>query len=268
MRNLTLLSIFIFSINTFGQNFPGTEIQLLIGKELKVTEMSEPLQSLGYQGFFTDEKLKKIFSQNSIFQSKYNSLVGKIFKVISYEPYIDKLGSNKFKLKIENTETGIIFFDYDPRLEFLFRFEVIGGINFPEGFFCKDIEETKDKFTGEVSYSSPYLEGISFIKVKKEGTEKIYLSIQEAGATINFNIKGVILLLENGFRIEKPDAVLDVKLSSIGTGYIYSAFIELNSDDIKLLTINKITDDRLYIYDGTISKGERIREYLKCIINK
>lgn len=51
MRNLTLLSILIFSINAFGQDFPGTDIQLLIGKELKVTEMSEPLQSLGYQGF-------------------------------------------------------------------------------------------------------------------------------------------------------------------------------------------------------------------------
>jgi hypothetical protein len=258
------------SLNTFGQDFPGKDVQLLVGRELKVKELAESLQKYGYNGFFIDEKLNKKYACCESYNSKYNYLAGKIFKVISYEPYTDIIGSDKFKLKLENSEIGIIFFDYDPRYKHSFPFEVVGGLDFPEGFFCNDIEESKDKFTNEITYRSPESEGISIIKVKAGVKVNTYLSIRVGGSTVNVKEKGVILLLDNKLKITKPDAELDVDVntSKYGSGYIYSAFIDLNINDIKLLTQNKITDVRLYIYDNDITDGKKISEYLKCIIKK
>lgn len=264
MKKMILLGILFLSLKAFGQDFPGKDIQLLMGKELKVIKIPESL----YERFYSDDKLKKKLSirQNNIPKSEY--LVGKIFTLISYEPYNDNLGSEKFKIKIENSETGIIYYDYDPSLELFFPFEVIGGLDYPDGFFCKDIKESKDKFTDEIKYSSSESDGISFSRIKKGNATNTFLSVNVAGSTVNVNIKGVILLLENGFRIDRPDAEIDVKVSSRGSGYIYSAFMDLEANDIILLTQNKITDVRLYIYDNSITNGKKLLEYLKCIINK
>jgi hypothetical protein len=37
-------------------------------------------------------------------------------------------------------------------------------------------------------------------------------------------------------------------------------------NDISVENAVKITDKRLYIYDGTIKKGQKLSEYLKCLI--
>jgi hypothetical protein len=212
--------------------------------------------------------LKKKYDCCQSFNSKYESLVGKIFKVISYEPYTDNIGSNKFKLKIENPETGIIYFNYNPKFEHTFPFEVVGGLDFPEGYFCKDIEENKDKFTNDITFRTPKSDGISIVRVKKENSVNTYLSIRVHGSTVNVNEKGVILLLENGVKIQKPDEKLDVEVTSDGSGYTYSAFINLDPNDITLLTQHKITDVRLYIYDRNITNGKKLIEYIKCIKDK
>lgn len=268
MKRLLLLGLTVLCFNIFGQNFPGNDVQLLLGKELKVKELSTSLQSYGYDGFYTDSKLKKKYACCQSYNSKYESLAGKIFKVISSEPYTDNIGKNKFKLKIENSETGIIYFDYNPKYEHTFPFEVIGGIEFPDGFFCKDIEEAQDKFTQDITFRSPISEGISFIRVKKGSSMNTYLSIRVHGSTVNVDGKGVILLLDNGNKIQKPDEKIDVEVSSNGSGYTYSAFINLNESDIALLTQNKLTDVRLYIYDGNVRNGGKLMEYIKCIKDK
>ena len=76
------------------------------------------------------------------------------------------------------------------------------------------------------------------------------------------------MLLENNKRIERTDAEVDVKVNPSGSGYIYSIFIALTNDDINLLTQNPITDKRLYIYDGKVTRGKKIVDYLKCITTK
>ena len=127
-----------------------------------------------------------------------------------------------------------------------------------------------DKFIGDTTYMTPYASGFSFVKKKKGKSETIYLAKNEPGSTLNVGKKGLIILLENGKRIDKPNAELDVKASTYGSGYVYSVLAELTADDVNLLLNNLITDSRLYIYDGTTNKedAKTLIEYLKCIKDK
>jgi predicted secreted protein len=267
-----LLGLF-FLINAVanGQDiFPANDTSLISGKQLKVKPLDKMFQTYGYDCFYKDEKLKKKFDCCDGVNSKYNSLVDKIFKVVSITPYKDIIQKDKFKIKLNNTETGDIYFDYDPRYEHQWHFQFVGDFTIPKDFYCRNIEIIADKFTGDTTYMTQAASGFSFIKVKKGKSSTIYLKKNEPGSTLNLSKKGVILLLENNKRLEKPDADLDVKASSYGSGYVYTAFFELTENDIKLLTENAITDSRLYIYDGKVRDGDgkRIIEFLKCIVDK
>lgn len=261
-----LFCVFIGSLS-FGQNFPGKYVNLLIGKDIKVLPKDKELQEYGYEKFYTDEKLKEKFACCESYNSKYLSLVGKTFKVISYEKFKDILGAEKSKIMLSNSETGTIFYEYDPERETDFPFEVIGGLSMPKGFYNEYIEMRVDKFTGDTTFSSIPSDGISFIKVKNGTKSAIYLSIKKTGTTISIGEKGLIILLENKLKIEKPNEKIDVK-PGYKSYYDYSAFVELTSSDIKYLTQHSMTDARLYVYDRTIQNGPTLKEYLKCLLSK
>lgn len=266
----TIITFIILLINFIanGQNFPGTEVSLLLGKEIKVQPKDEAYKKYGYDYFYKDDKLKDKFSCCDSYNTKYESLVGKIFTVSNIEPYKDLIKQDKFILTLKNPELGKVYFLYDPLYEHNFVFEVIGGLKLPEGFYCREIEMVADKFTGDTTYSTKLSDGVSFVKVKKGTSNKIYLSLILSGSTLNINQKGFILLLENNQRIERPDATIDVRASSLGSGYVYSVFIELTEIDKKILLNNAITDARLYIYDRSIKNGKRLIEYLNCLALK
>ncbi len=267
-----LLIPFLFaSLISFGQDiFPAYDTAMISGKELKVKPLSEVFQRYGYEGFFQDERLKKKFECCDGINSKYKSLVNKIFKVVEIHPYTDNINQKKYKIKLSNTETGNIYFDYDPRYKHNWNFEFVGDYKVPDGFFCRGIEMIVDKFTGDTTYITPFASGFSFVKVIRAGNKTIYIRKNQPGNSLNVNEKGLILLLENGKRIEKSEAIIDVKPSSYGSGYVYSVFEELTYADIELLLNNLITDSRLYIYDGTTNKedAKTLVEYLKCIKDK
>jgi hypothetical protein len=263
MKKIILLFTILLCTTFYAQNYPGKSIELLSGKKLKVLPISLALQKYGYRGFYKDENLKKIYKDNNSYSSEYLSLVDKIFSVVGFEPYKNILGTDKFKLILQNEEIGKIYFDYDPVYNSSFVFEVVGGLTFPENYFCQYITESTDKFSGDIKYRSEDSEGISFVKFIENNTAKIYISISVVGLTLNVGKTGLILLLENNKRIEKPDALIDVKVKS--SSWSYSAFVELNSKDLDLLKENKITDERLFIYDGVIKNGEKLKEYIKCL---
>lgn len=271
MKLKLILLFAIFSSTLYGQDiFPANDTSLISGRQLKVKPVDKMLQQYGYEGFYKDEKLKKKFACCESYNSKYSELVDKVFMVVSITPYTDIIQRNKYKIKLSNPETGDIYYDYDPQFEHQWHFQFVGEFTLPKDFYCRNIEMTADKFTGDTTYVTPAASGFTFIKKKKEKSEIIYLSKNEPGSTLNVGEKGFILLLENGKRIEKPDAKLDVKTSKYGSGYIYNVFVRLTESDISLLTQNAITDARLYIYDGTVKPddGKIIIEYLKCLLTK
>lgn len=277
MKKLLLIATILISSITFGQNFPGERADLLLGKTVKTEELRVTLQRYAYKNFYikfdtVSKKLNKSKDYDRIFpkggdRSDYNKLVGKEFKVVKIheqiQPYSDK--NRYYVLELKSDELGTVYYDYDSKYEHNFELEVVGGVEMPEGFYCKDITTKTDKFNGEVRSSSEISEGIKFLKVdRKDGTSTVYMRITEPGKTLNVGIKGVTLLLENGNRIEKPNAEIEVQ-SVTGANYAYTAFFELTKQDIKLLIENPITDNRLYIYDGTVENGVKFSEYLKCL---
>ena len=124
----------------------------------------------------------------------------------------------------------------------------------------------EDKFTNEVTYRSPLLEDLNFTKFVKNDNIVYYLSCNTIGSTVVVDGKGVILLLDNGEKIEWPEEKIDVKVR--GGNYVYSCFIRLSSEDIAKLQQNNISDFRLYIYDNKVENSEKYKQYINCMVNQ
>ena len=281
MKKILLLAVAAITISfpnlNFGQeNFPAQMVDLLLEKTVKPKVLEESMQRYAYKNFYSkfdteSKKLEKYKKGHRAFpsgtsQSDYNKLVGKEFKVVKIYDQTPTLSSDSgryFVLELRNEELGTVYYDYDSKYDFNFELEVVGVLELPEGFYCRDIKTETDKFTGETSATSDYSEGISFIKITKEGTSRIYLTINESGSTLNVGKKGLILLLENDKKIERPNAKIDVE--SGRSNYVYSAFIELTKAEIDLIKENNIIADRLYVYDGEIKNGAKLGQYLKCL---
>lgn len=238
-------------------------IYLLINKEIKVEGKSVGLQKYGYADFYVNDKLKRKYDCCESYNSKYSGLVGKVFRVLSVQSYKNSIGVVKYKLKIENPEIGIIYFNYSPKYQHSFPFEILSDLDLPDDYYCKYIKTTTDKFTGDITSRSVISEGITLMKVTKDDSSKIYMSIKEYGSTLTVGKEGLILLLENGQKISRPNAKVDVEANK--NGYTYSVFIELTEPEIQLIMGNNITDNRLYIYDGQIKDGAKLSAYLECL---
>ncbi|MDA0175910.1 hypothetical protein OOZ35_00220 [Mesoflavibacter profundi] len=257
MKKLLFLLLFTVSCFSYGQDFAGDTPELYIGKQIQPKELDSSLIKYGYKYFFTDKKARKRFNEaDGCYCTPYDQLNNKTFTVISIEDFI--LSSYKL-LVLDNEETGTVYYKYSIKYPTSLEFKVIDGLDFPEGYFCNKITTKTDKFTGDTTSRSPILDKVSFTK----SNDDIYLKLTTYGSTANVNKKGVIILLDNGKKIEKPEEKIDVDVDKYG--YRYSAFIRLNNEDIELLSNNEITDYRLYIYDKSISNGNVYKEYLKCL---
>lgn len=281
MNKILLLTVTIVIISfpnlNFGQeSFPAEMVDLLLEKTVKPKVVDESMQRYAYKNFYSkfdteSKKLEKYKKGHRAFpsgtsQSDYNKLVGKEFKVVKIYDQTPTLSSDSgryFVLELQNEELGIVYYDYDSKYDFNFELEVVGGLELPDGFYCKDIKTEVDKFSGETRAISDYSDGISFMKITKDGSSKIYLAINQPGATLNVGKKGLILLLENDKKLERPNAKIKVEAGS--SNYVYSAFIELSKAEIDLIKKNNIIANRLYIYDGEIKDGEKLGLYLKCL---
>jgi len=263
MRKLFYL-LLIFTELCLAQNHPGEHLELMIGKELKVKEKSENFKTYGFNDFYKSPNRKQdnIYlyePEKRIFATPYDSLVGKTFKLISFEKdsnYVDY-----YFLKLENPQIGILFYNYHSKSSYDFddTFEVIGGFKLPLDITCKEnITKEVDKFTKKVTYYSPILERLSYSKSGKS----TYLSINVPGSTLNTNEKGLILLLNDGSKISRPNEKISVSYSD---GYRYSAFILLSPIEIQRIIKNPITDVKLYIYDAEVFNPEKYSEFLKCL---
>lgn len=268
MKWVVIFFILMFTSVLYSQNFPRKDIDLLLNKELKVKK------NYSTYGFYKDAYLCRRFHEDI----DDSILVGKIFSLISYSPSsLSRIYQREYLLTIKNDEFGILYYEYDSESERSFDFEVIGGLDLPDDFYCKDTKQEIDKFTGEITYESVESEGIKFIKYKNGNSSQLYMSIKFIGQSTTETGNGAILiLLENGKILEFQNApirvIIDYYYNAMFKEYWpdhkWLAFISLTDADIKLLKKHKITDIRLSISDRTIDYGESIIEYLKCIIEK
>jgi hypothetical protein len=283
----TLLTFSAFiSINS--QDFVGKDAHLYLNATVKPIEKSQTLQKYAYKNFYLQfDTVSKILTKESIGKNKqefkpfqagepyspvsdYSKLVGMEFKVVGVYEETAKYDFEKgqyFVLVLKNDALGTIFYEYDSKFEHNLELTTVGGIKFPEGYWCSKLTIINDKFEDKTSYYSPQESGFIVIKVISNGVPKYYLDVEEGGSTVNVNGKGLYLLFDDGSKINKENAEINVKVGNKYTPYIYSAFIELTNEDLNILKTKKITDNRLYIYDGTVDSESAIliQEFVKCI---
>ena len=268
----------------FAQNFPRENVDMLLGKQVRVNEKkaskaSYPNNYTGYKNFYTDfNKDAKRFSNTKPFPigeewsgdyfSEYSKMVNKVFTVteatkVVYEGFLGDIVH--YALKLESEINGTLYYEYSPKYETSFELTVIGGLDLPEDFYWGDITEKIDKFTGKRTQSTPLLQGISFDKITTDNSSDIYIYLRTSASTCNVMKQGMFLLFENGEQIKHGNA--NVKVDA-GAGYfIYTTYRRLNSNELNILKTHLLTDYRLYIYDATVKEdvARILREYIKYL---
>lgn len=267
-----LIAIGLLSFcNAWGQSsqnsaFIGKATELLIGKQIVASTKDASLQKYGYRGFFQNYDSTATF----IFPHAltYDSLVGDTFTVvrINMVPYnaTESLSNSQRVLILDSKDWGRMYYLYDTKHEYNLEITTVGKVSFPEGYFCSEIIKNKDKFTDETYWVTPYLEPIHFERVRStNGAIKYYIYLTARNTSVSGG-SGIVILLEDGVKIQKPSAKVSITVDS-DAKYVANSHFLLTESDIQKLTSSAITDIRLYIYDRSISEGNRYSDLLKCL---
>jgi hypothetical protein len=272
MLSIFILSLSIVSAQSFNAIYMGNDFNFYKGSKLTLDTNS---YSLHYMFYDKLDKIKDLFPQGVYspdetydFSTKKESLLGKIFRVDSIIE--DKsLRRCIFEL-VENSTNETIYFIYDiKRCSSKAGFPFLTSKEFKKEDFCSSIKIKKDDFTDKVNFDAPWekdgLARYQISKVISANSKSYYLYITTTGSTPNVGIKGVILLLDDKSKINKPDVTVDIKVD--GSNYEYSALIPLTEQEMNLLKTKSIDKYRLYIYDQDLSYGasEKLKMYIQCI---
>ncbi len=111
---------------------------------------------------------------------------------------------------------------------------------------CSEIIKKTDDITGEISFKTPVTEDIRFIKMIDKSGELYFMSLSYYGKSVIADATGVILTLENGSKIEKPNQKVKCEVNS--DGYIYKSFFSLSKAEKEQLSKSKLTAFKLYIF--------------------
>lgn len=262
MKQIYLTALLIFSSLSMLAQFPGHNVSLFNNAELIVNDLSETSRKYGYSDFYKKETMSpmEIYASRN-YMTPYESLVNKVFKVLEVKPYTDSFGRKKYALKIENAETGIIYYDYNPELETTYPFGFSKAVNLPVDFYCTDF--AKDIDGGVTTIVSPYEDGMLFTKFKEKKGSLYYMESNVYSKTLNKAPKGLMITLENGKTINYPTET--VKVEAKDGGYIYSAYTELKEADVVMLLQNKMKTVKLDAYEAAIHEAVKLQEYLKCL---
>lgn len=260
MKKLLILVCLLGISFTIQAQFPGKNVEMFKGTEITVKDKSESLRKYGYTGIYTTEAMEFNDVYSSVnYNTSYESVFGKVFKVLEVVPF-----EGKYRVKLQNDKTGILYYKYDPEYESAFIFDFVSGLKLPADFYCKQLERSYDKKNAETTLSTPTEDGIAFIKVTDENSSTIYLSASVAETALTANGKGFKLTLENGKQLVKPNEQIDVEANV--ESYRYSVFVTLTADDLKLLSESNIKESTIHIHKNPVGQGAKIREYLKCIM--
>ena len=276
MKYLLLIFIIFCTSFSYGQDFPGKRIDLLLNQKVSPKTLYEVAQKYGYKNFYIqfDKETRRLDTRNensrafpiSATKSDYSKLAEKEFEVVSiYEldPIISINKGRYFVLELENTELGTIYYHYDTKFETKYELEVKSTIELPKDFYCTNITTIVDQEKRELTQTSKKFEGVTFIKFIKDDNTKISIVVTLSEIALHEGQKGLSILLEDGTQIKRPNVLIDVK-PVLGM-YDYSAEIELTQTEINSILESKIIMKRLYEHETRIKNGSRLTDYLKCL---
>lgn len=212
------------------------------------------------------------FSRECLVKDKFSSLGNEVNSKLNYISYKNpKFLQRRFvdNIKGHIGENNLKTFKDSTKNRISKTEEIRLNTNDP----CSKIEREIDDFTDEVSLNTPRVvnrgsSSIILYKIVKNSKVVYYMGLSAYGLTVNIGISGVIILFEDGTKMNKPSEEIDVDTSD--SGFEYSAFITLTEAEVQMLSAKKIKKYRLYIYDGEVNSEDanQFAEYVKCIIDK
>lgn len=256
MKKIILL-LALFAGFMAAAQCPGDRVEFFKDKKMKVLPLSQNLQRSGFKGFYTDADLTAVFKKTGK-TSDYNALVGKEFKVVSYEPFYDQ-NVQRYKLLLDNPETGKLYYDYDPDDCSFFPFD----LKLPQLDPCDAI--TVDRaFAGIASYSSKKVEGLGFTRFFND--DGINNTVTVVTSLPVGDLKGMSIVLSNNVTIENKEAKIgDV---SNGRGEQFFSMLFLTEEETELVKKYEIIKVKIGNEEKTVKKGALLKSYFNCLLNK
>lgn len=140
----------------------------------------------------------------------------------------------------------------------------LGLVGFGQTSPCLEIDSTFDKFEEVRRFYSPYLEKVTLTKVIYKNKTVSYFLGLTAESYSHTPGDDVVVLFEGGLKFEWPNEEIEIDISD--GKYHYQALLHLTKDEIKFLTLKKITDFKIGIHQVLDVDGARYQQFLKCLI--
>lgn len=150
------------------------------------------------------------------------------------------------------------------RLLILFAFIASAFIGFSQDY-CEDIivysEETLDK----VVLSTP-TSGIYIIRIDENDETRYFVGLQISTEGKRISGKLAELLLEDGTKILVKASEIDVYSDYDSGIYYYSTFIEINTQQMKMLANRRVVSFKIGSLLRPNNNSNELMEYAKCLI--
>lgn len=267
MKKLLLLCTFIFCLTAYGaESFPNKHPELLIGKEVKVVDcMSSEL--FGFSNFYNTPALAGDRHAPIDKYSSYTSrqaIIDKMFIVVNAEKY-DPANSkyDYYRITLKNAEGNLVYYKYSYTEEIHYPFEVIGGLDLPDDFYCDYIIERTD-YKGENIKESATEKGYKLYKKTLDSKTVYELQFTEFIESEGKEGEGVILILDNNKEIKFAETYVLAKPHN-GKSYKYFTQLTLNPDHLKLLKQHEIKTVRLFDQVVVFKPGRKLKGIFNCL---
>lgn len=265
MKIKLLFIVFVLSLNAYAQDKIYGKPEILKDKQVKILPIKKTALNQEYTNFYSDEAMASFYKGKLLIEPKL--LENRVFNVLDVVKLpVSKYGQY-YRIKIQDvTNNEILYYEYNENAHSLgeYYFEVVGGLTYPEGFYCSLVVE-KVAGDGHKIYSSTKNYYGNFIDKKidlKTKEEDYTLYISSSSIKTPPHKKGVVLTLENGCKINVPHSTVYFEKEQ------HSAILILGKEHVDMLSksvIKNIEMGGLSFYTDK-ETFKYINEILKCMI--
>ncbi|MFL9836956.1 hypothetical protein ABS768_05560 [Flavobacterium sp. ST-75] len=267
MKQFTLALVLLFSVLAIAQEekkpeiFPFKRPELLVGKTVTIRPLTdeEIKTQKGYHNFYKDKYHRHSYHEIGFETSDPKSLENRVFKVVSTHPKYN----NKLTLEAEDGE--IIYHDLLENYPEHYYFEVEGGLDVPNDFYCDYFDRGVDDGKKGINKWA----GFYNITVRLDTG---FITQQELAVGLSFEMDspadfGLTIIFDNGEKIELPQKPL---VYSEKDGKKHTHLELAKESDKKLFSEHRITtvifgkEKSQWGSDFTPQEGERVRGIIKC----
>lgn len=265
MKIKLLFIAFVLSLNAYAQDKIYGKPEILKDKQVKILPIKKRVLNQEYTNFYSDEAMASFYKGMMLIEPKL--LENRIFNVLD----VVKLPASKYgqyyRIKIQDvTNNEILYYSYNENAYSLneYYFEVVGGLTYPEGFFCDMVFKKFENIVFKVYTTTKIFTGIAIDKEinLRDGKEEYTLHIKDGSVNAPLKKTGVTISLDNGKKIILP------KQNFTYENRNYQTVITLDKAQIELLKTSAITGiemggTKIFVYEP---ETKFMQEVFKCMI--